>query len=105
MKQQAGGLQKLLASFTIDQGGDENLLPWGLENICCNGKLVGYVTSAVFGHTVGKPICMGYIFASHAGAKVVTPAFLTEGTYEIDVAGTMRPANISTTPLHEPNVL
>lgn len=104
-KQQAGGLRKMLVNFTIEQGGDEDLLPWGLENIYRNGKLVGYVTSAVFSHTIGKPICMGYVFGYRAGTEVVSPTFLMEGTYEIDISGRMCPANISMTSLHEPKLL
>ena len=95
----------MLAFFTIDQDGDENLLPWGGENIYRNGRLVGYATSAAFGYTIGKPACIGYVYAKHAGTEMVTPAFLKEGSYEIDIAGSMCPAAISMSPLYDPKSL
>lgn len=95
----------MLAFFTIDQDGDDDLLPWGGENIYRNGRLVGYVTSAAFGYTIGKPVCIGYVYAKHAGTEMVTPAFLKEGSYEIDIAGSMCSAAISMSPLYDPKSL
>lgn len=105
VKQKAQGLPKMLAFFTIDQGGDDSVLPWGYENIYRNGQMVGYVTSAAFGYTVGKPICIGYVYAKHAGREAVSLEYLREGSYEIDIAGNMRPAEINLTPLYDPKSL
>lgn len=95
----------MLAFFTINQDGDDNLLPWGDENIYRNGRLVGYVTSAAFGYTIGEPVCIGYVYAKHAGTEMVTSAFLKEGSYEIDIAGSMCPAAIGMSPLYDPKSL
>ena len=90
-------MKKLLGIFTVDTRGDEEVLPWGHENIYRNGELAGYVSSACFGYLVGKPICMGYISRSASGEEggVVTPVFLKEGHYEIDIDGKLYPAQIS----------
>ncbi len=39
-------MKQLLGIFTVDTGGDEDVLPWGHENIYRNGELAGYVSSA-----------------------------------------------------------
>ena len=97
-------MKNMLGFFTVDTGGNEDIFPWGYENIYRNGDLVGCVTSAAFGHTIGKPICMGYVSAT-GDRSVVTPRFLKDGRYEIDISGEMCPAQISLKPLYDPKSL
>jgi len=40
--------------------------PVGGEAILCEGEVVGFTTSANFGHTVGRPIAYGYVPADLA---------------------------------------
>ena len=95
----------MLGFFTVDTAGDDDVFPWGYENIYRNGELVGYVSSASFGYSIGKPICMGYISSPGGGGQVVTTEFLKEGCYEIDIAGKLCQAEISLKPLYDPKSL
>ncbi|KAH7303493.1 FAD dependent oxidoreductase [Stachybotrys elegans] len=60
--------QKRLRCLTIDDGRSVVL---GKEPVYVDGKVGGYVTSAAFGYTVGKPIAHTYLPASvHDGDSV-----------------------------------
>jgi dimethylglycine dehydrogenase len=47
-----------LCTFVIDTN---DVDPWGGEPILCEDKLAGYVSSASYGHTVGKSLALGYL--------------------------------------------
>lgn len=55
--QRASGVERRLATFTLS----EMAYPVGGEAILCEGEVVGFTTSANFGHTVGRPIAYGYV--------------------------------------------
>jgi sarcosine dehydrogenase len=92
--QLAGGVKKRLATFTAAP--DVVLL--GRETIYRNGDRVGWLSSGGYGHTVGKSIGMGYV--RHPGG--VTEEFVLSGTYELEVASERVPAQVTLTPLHDP---
>ncbi len=75
--------------LTVD-GATQHML-WGGEAILRNGKAVGFVTSAAFGHTLGCPVAMGYVNNPDAAASV---DYLSTGHYAIDVAGETLPATL-----------
>ena len=50
-------LSRRLATFTLE----EMAYPVGGEAILFKDEVVGFTTSANFGHTIGKPIAMGYV--------------------------------------------
>ncbi len=54
-----------LTTFTID----DEAWPVGGEAILHDGNVVGFTTSANYGHTIGAPIVMGYIPAALADAQ------------------------------------
>jgi glycine cleavage system aminomethyltransferase T len=56
---------------------------WGDEPILRDGALVGWVTSAAFGHTPGRFVAMGYV--RHADG--VDRRFIESGGYEIEIGG------------------
>ncbi|MET2826724.1 GcvT family protein [Mesorhizobium shangrilense] len=66
--------------FTLDNA--EPML-WGGELILRDGKPVGEVRSAAYGHTLGRSVALALI-ENEAG---VDGAFLTGGRFEIDLAG------------------
>ncbi|ADV14392.1 GcvT family protein [Mesorhizobium ciceri] len=66
--------------FTLD---DAEPMLWGGELILRDGKPVGEVRSAAYGHTLGRSVALGLI-ENEAG---VDAAFLTGGRFEIDLAG------------------
>ncbi|WP_428925692.1 GcvT family protein [Marinibacterium sp. SX1] len=88
---------KRLATFTA--GPDTVLL--GRETIYRDGERVGYLASGGFGHTIGRAIGMGYL--RHPPG--VTTDWILTGRYELDVAGTRIPAEVTLKPLYDPDNL
>ena len=86
---------KELACFTVD---DPEVVLLGRETILRNGEFAGYLTSGGFGHTVGKPIGLGYV----RNREGVTREFLTSGAYELVVAQERVPAMLHLEPLYDP---
>ena len=60
--QRERGVTQRLCTFTIE----EMAYPVGGEAILVDGNVVGFTTSANFGHTIGKPIAYGYVPSEHA---------------------------------------
>jgi len=67
----------------------------GDEPIWHGGKVVGWVTSGGYGHTVQKSLAQGYVPKELA-------ADLTGGAFEIEILGQLRPATILTEPPFDP---
>jgi 4-methylaminobutanoate oxidase (formaldehyde-forming) len=95
--QLAGGVKKQLATFTADPA----VILLGRETIYRNGERVGWLASGGYGHTVGKSIGMGYI--RHPGG--VTEDFVLSGAYELEVASERVPAQVTLSPLYDPQNL
>lgn len=85
LKQKTEGVKQMLGTFKVDIPISENVLPWGKELIYRNGLYSGYVTSAGYGFSIEKPICMGFVL-SDDGENVNT-RFLRDGEYEIEIDG------------------
>ncbi len=68
------------------------------EPIFRDGTLVGRTTSAMFGHTVGAAIAMGYVFHEEG----VTKEYLDSGKFEIEAAGVRMPAHTSLRSFYDP---
>ena len=86
--QKAEGPARRLATFTSP----EPLPMSGGETILCNGRVVGPVTSAGFGHTVGRMIMMGYL-----------PVDLWDADgFEVEVFGERHPISRVDGPLYDP---
>ncbi len=90
----AGGVGKRLACFTVE---DATVILLGRETIYRDGVRVGWLSSGGFGHTVGKPIGLGYVRA--AG---VDEAYLSAGSYELEVASERVPARLHLGALYDP---
>lgn len=88
------GLENRMLSFKLL---DPEPLLYHNEPILRDGKVVGYLTSGAYGHTLGAAVGMGYVPCE--GEKV---AEMLESTYEIDVAGTKVKAEPSMKPLYDP---
>ncbi|WP_144137451.1 FAD-dependent oxidoreductase [Paraburkholderia sp. BCC1884] len=89
LKLRAEPLRRRMVVLTADGASDRML--WGGEAILRDGKPVGFVSSAAFGHTLGCPVAMGYVNHPDGAADV---AYLTSGRYTIDVAGELLPATV-----------
>jgi len=73
-------LTKRLLTFVLE---DPAALPWGDEPILCDGRLVGSVTSAAFGHTLGRAVAMGYV----RDPGGIDEAYIMAGRFELDIGG------------------
>ena len=81
LAQKARGVSRRLAAFTLD---NPAAILWGGELIFRNGEPAGQVTSAAYGHTLGRAVALGYVRNT---AGNVDAAFMTSGKYSIDVGG------------------
>ena len=89
MKLRDEPLRRRMVVLTVDGASDR--MVWGSEAILRDGKPVGFVTSAAFGHTLGCPVAMGYISNPDG---VADAAYLNSGHYTIDLAGELLPATV-----------
>ncbi len=94
--QRANGIKKMLATFVAD--GDVILS--GRETIYRNGARVGWLSSAGYGHSLGKSIGLGYI----RNAAGVDTDYVLSGSYELDVATASVPCTVSLAPLYDPKM-
>jgi glycine cleavage system aminomethyltransferase T len=89
----AEGVKRRIVSLVVDAP-HTNL--WGNELILRDGAPVGFVTSAAFGHTLGKPVGLGLVTRSDGG--LADAAWIAGGSYEIDLAGERFAARVSLKP-------
>ena len=86
--QKESGVQRRLCTFTLEA----MAYPVSGEAIIADGTVVGFTTSANFGHSVGKPVAYGYL-----------PVELLDRTdFVIEVYGEPIPAIRHDRPLHDP---
>ena len=89
--QREAGVARRLSTFTLES----MAYPVSGEAIIADGVVVGFTTSANFGHTVGKPIVYGYL-----------PTALTDREdFIIEVYGEPIPAKRHDRPLYDPDNL
>jgi sarcosine dehydrogenase len=96
-QQQADGLKKMFASFSID---DPNIILFGRETIYRDQQRVGWLSSGGYGYTVEKNIGFGYV----RNQQGVTRDYLIEGSYSLEVAAQRVPCKIHLSPLYDPQM-
>jgi glycine cleavage system aminomethyltransferase T/glycine/D-amino acid oxidase-like deaminating enzyme len=72
---------------------------WGGELILRDDAPVGFVTSAAFGHTLGRPVALGLIARTDAAAD---KDWIETGRFEIDLAGQRHSAAASLKAPYDP---
>ena len=92
----AGTAARRIVSLVVDAP-HTNL--WGGELVLRNNASVGFVTSAAFGHTVGKPVALALI-SNPTGAA--NGEWIDAGRFEIDLAGERYPATASIKSPYDP---
>jgi 4-methylaminobutanoate oxidase (formaldehyde-forming) len=95
LEQQASGVERRLVQFRLE---DPEPLMYHNEPIYRDRELVGYTTSAAYGHTLGASVALGYV--NHDSG--VDAGFVRSGHYEIEVAGKRCRAEASLRPLYDP---
>jgi 4-methylaminobutanoate oxidase (formaldehyde-forming) len=89
LRHRDAGLSRRLAVFTLD---DPEPLLYHNEPIWRDGELVGRISSAMFGHTIGRSVGLGYVQREDGP---VTAEWLAGGAYEIEVANQRFPGRAS----------
>ncbi len=77
---------------------DPEPMMWHAEPLLRNGKPVGYVRAASYGHTLGGAVGLAMVEAG----EPVNPAWLADGDWEVDIAGRRHAATASLRPLYDP---
>ncbi len=95
-RQRREGVRRRLVLFKLDRA---DRLLYHNEPIWRDGRLVGRITSGMFGHTVGRPLAMGYI---ENQGDAVTAEWVKSGRYELEVAAERIPADASLEPFYDP---
>ena len=70
------------------------------EVVLRDGKPMGYVRAGSYGHTLGGAVGLAMIEAG----EPVDPAWLRAGRWEVDIAGTRYPAEVSLRPFYDPEM-
>jgi 4-methylaminobutanoate oxidase (formaldehyde-forming) len=96
MRQRDEGVKRRLAVVVLDAS--EPLL-YHNEPILLDGRIVGRVTSAAFGHTVGRSIGLGYVTRDDGP---VTEEWLRGSSIEVEIALERHPARASLRPPYDP---
>jgi 4-methylaminobutanoate oxidase (formaldehyde-forming) len=90
------GFQRRLVQFAL---ADPDAFAYHDEPVYRDGTLVGRVSSAAYGHTLGRCVALGYVTAPEPGTP---PSWYRSGSYEIEIAGQRVPAGASLRPLYDP---
>jgi glycine cleavage system aminomethyltransferase T/glycine/D-amino acid oxidase-like deaminating enzyme len=90
------GVARRLVQFAL---ADPDAFAYHDEPVYRDGALVGRVSSAAYGHTIGRTVALGYVTAPEPG----TPAsWYRAGAYEIEIAGERVSADASLRPMYDP---
>jgi len=92
----AAAVKRRIVSLVVDAA-ETNL--WGNELILRNSEPVGFVTSAAFGHSIGKPVALGLLTRTDG---VADRAWIESGDYAVDLAGQRYAAAVSLKAPYDP---
>jgi len=93
----AGPLPQRLLQILVK---DPEPMMFHAEVVRRNGKPVGYIRAASYGHTLRGAVGLAMIPAEPG--VPIDQAYLDGGTWEVDIAGTLYPAIASLKPLYDP---
>ncbi len=88
-------LTRRMVQFVLE---DPMAMLYHEEPIWRDGVRIGRTTSGMYGHTLGGCVGLGYI----ENDEVIDSAFVSEGVWEIEVAGERISARASLSPMYEP---
>jgi glycine cleavage system T protein len=97
LRQRQNGLRRRLVSLALER---TDRLLYHNEPIWRDGQLVGRISSAMFAHTVGAALGLGYL--ASAGAPL-SDEWIATGRYEVEVAMERVPARVSLRPFYDPS--
>ncbi|MDF2971008.1 MAG: FAD-dependent oxidoreductase [Microvirga sp.] len=77
---------------------DPDAMLYHNEPVWRDGRLVGRITSGMYGHTVRRALGMGYVEAEEG----VTSDFVASGRFDIEIACRRVPAVVSLQAFYDP---
>jgi len=92
----AGPLTRRLVSVRVL---DPEPLLYHAEVLRRDGALAGYIRAGSYGHTVGGAVGLAMV---EGGGEPVTPSWLAEGSWTVEINGAEYPAAVSLRPLYDP---
>ena len=92
-----GPLRKRLVQLLVK---DPEAMLFHAEIVYRDGKALGYIRAASYGHTLGGAVGLAMIEAE----VPIDGAFLDSGRWEVDIAGRRYPAAASLRPLYDPEM-
>jgi 4-methylaminobutanoate oxidase (formaldehyde-forming) len=93
LRQRDAGLRKRLLQFRLQS--PEPLL-YHNEPVWRDQRIVGFIRSGMYGHTLGAAIGLGYV-------EIEPGANPLDGEYQIEVAGVRHPAVAALRPMYDPD--
>jgi glycine cleavage system aminomethyltransferase T/glycine/D-amino acid oxidase-like deaminating enzyme len=96
-KKAAGPLKKRLVQVLVK---DPQPMLFHAEPVRRNGKMVGYVRAASYGHTLGGAVGLAMVESD----EPVDAAWLESGQWEVEIAGKRYPATVSLRPMYDPDM-
>ncbi|HEV7985161.1 MAG TPA: FAD-dependent oxidoreductase [Steroidobacteraceae bacterium] len=97
-RREAGVPKRRLVQFLLE---DSDAMLYHNEPVFRDGAINGYTTSAMYGHTLGAAVALGYL-ENPAG---VSDDYVRDGAYEIQINARRVPARASLAPLYDPKSL
>ena len=91
------GVRRRLVSVALDGASDRML--WGGETLLHNGQPVGFLSSAVYGHSIDAPVGLAYLTNPDG---VVSAEYVETGHYQVDLAGERLDARVQLRALYDP---
>jgi 4-methylaminobutanoate oxidase (formaldehyde-forming) len=91
----AGPLKKRMLQFLVE---DPEAMLYHAEIIRRDGKDVGYIRAASYGHTLGGAVGLAMIQSD----EPIDPKWIAAGKWEIEIANIRYPARASLKPLYDP---
>jgi glycine cleavage system aminomethyltransferase T len=96
LQQRDVGVRRRLVQFALE---DPAPLMHHDEPIYRDGDLVGRISSAAYGHSLGRAVGLGYVEAPEAG---LPRSWFETGQYEIEIASRRYAARASLQPMYDP---
>ncbi len=94
MRKREAGLENRMVQFKMKE---PDVMLYHNEPILRDGKIVSYLTSGNYGHSLGASVGLGYV-----PCKGETVADMLSSDYMIEVAGVRHAAEVATRPMYDP---
>ena len=93
IRQKKEGIKKILVMLLLDAADHDMEIdpwPWGGEPIYRDGVYAGKVTTAAYGFTLGRHVCLGFVHNYDKNTReeyVVDSTWVNNGSYEVEIGG------------------